>query len=381
MGNTLSLTLIVKNEEQHLPRILQNAHLYADEIVIVDTGSDDRTKEIAKTYTDKVYDFVWCDDFSKARNFGIAQCTKDFILWLDADDVIPDSEAQKIKQLLAPSVDWDICCLPYHVGFDAKGGITQTISRERLFRNNINIAFRYPVHEGLVIHSEHKLTQIKNINIYHKTLPERLAEKRAQNKYLNILIKALELPEYCDSSKLWWFLAREYAAKFQTVEAINAYKVALGKHDYDALQAAMKSKIHYELGRVLCVMKQADEALLHFGAAMAIYPLWREPFFECGRLLFLLKRPREALQFFMCCQTIPLNPFDVTDMRIYDSYVFYDWLSLTFAALGDYKNAVACVKKALVFLPNDEKMKNNRAKWEGMVRSVSSQVSKHKKKK
>lgn len=379
MGNTLSLTLIVKNEEHHLPRILQNAHLYADEIVIVDTGSEDRTKDIAKTYTDKVYDFVWCDDFSKARNFGIEKCTKDFILWLDADDVIPDIDAQRIKQLLAPPIDWDVCCLPYHVMLDPKGNIIRTVSRERLFRNNRNIAFRFPVHEGLNIHSEHKLMQVKNINIFHKTLPERAAEKKTQKKYLNMLIKTIEQPEYADSSRMWWFLAREYAANFQSVEAINAYTVALEKHTNDAFPAAMKSKVHYELGLELCVMKQADEALLHFGAAMAIYPLWREPVFECGRLLFLLKRHREALQFFMFCQTIPLNTSDVTDMRIYDGHVFYDWLSLTFAALGDYKNAVACVKKALVFLPNNEKMINNKSRWEECARSVISQMKKHKK--
>ena len=71
MPPSLSLTIIMRDEEIHVPQLLSTAHLYADEIVIVDTGSVDRTKEEAKKFTPLVYDFNWCDDFSAARNFGI----------------------------------------------------------------------------------------------------------------------------------------------------------------------------------------------------------------------------------------------------------------------------------------------------------------------
>ncbi len=77
--HTLALTMIVRNEEAHIGTALQHARRFADQIVIVDTGSTDRTKEICATVADEVLDFEWCDDFAKARNVGLERCTTDFI--------------------------------------------------------------------------------------------------------------------------------------------------------------------------------------------------------------------------------------------------------------------------------------------------------------
>ncbi|MDE5995713.1 MAG: glycosyltransferase family 2 protein, partial [Eubacterium sp.] len=85
---TISLCMIVKNEEKVLARCLESIKNAVDEIIIADTGSTDNTKEIAKKYTDKIYDFEWVDDFSKARNFSFSKASKDYIMWLDADDII-----------------------------------------------------------------------------------------------------------------------------------------------------------------------------------------------------------------------------------------------------------------------------------------------------
>ena len=88
---TISLCMIVKNEQDTLPRCLDSVQGLIDEIVIVDTGSTDRTVEIAKTYTDRVETFPWCDDFAAARNFSFSLARKEYCLWLDADDVfLPD---------------------------------------------------------------------------------------------------------------------------------------------------------------------------------------------------------------------------------------------------------------------------------------------------
>ena len=72
---TISLCMIVKNEEKVLARCLDSLEGLMDEIIIVDTGSTDRTKEIAAGYTDKIYDFEWVDDFSAARNFSFSKAT------------------------------------------------------------------------------------------------------------------------------------------------------------------------------------------------------------------------------------------------------------------------------------------------------------------
>lgn len=83
---TISLCMIVKDEEQVLERCLDSVKELVDEIVIVDTGSTDATKDIAARYTDRLFHFEWNHDFSAARNFSFRQATQDYILWLDADD-------------------------------------------------------------------------------------------------------------------------------------------------------------------------------------------------------------------------------------------------------------------------------------------------------
>ena len=76
---SVSLCMIVKNEQDVIERCLQSIYKFVDEIIIVDTGSKDDTKEICKKYGN-VYDFEWCDDFSKARNFSFSKANSDYIM-------------------------------------------------------------------------------------------------------------------------------------------------------------------------------------------------------------------------------------------------------------------------------------------------------------
>lgn len=96
----ISICIIAKDEEAVLDRCLSSLVPYECEIVFVDTGSTDRTKEIALTYTDKVYDFTWEDDFSAARNFAISKASNDYILTIDCDEVITWFDKDKTEQLI-----------------------------------------------------------------------------------------------------------------------------------------------------------------------------------------------------------------------------------------------------------------------------------------
>ena len=96
----ISICMIVKNESKVLEKSLESIKDYNFEIIIVDTGSSDNTKEIARKYTDKVYDFKWCNDFSQARNFSISKAANDFVLVLDADEVIIDIDLKEIEKLI-----------------------------------------------------------------------------------------------------------------------------------------------------------------------------------------------------------------------------------------------------------------------------------------
>lgn len=105
---TISLCMIVKNEEAVLNRCLSSIADLMDEIIIVDTGSDDRTKEIAGRYTDRIYDFPWQDDFSAARNFSFSKATKDYIYAADADEVLDPENHRRfmlLKQSLLPEIE------------------------------------------------------------------------------------------------------------------------------------------------------------------------------------------------------------------------------------------------------------------------------------
>ncbi len=103
-----SLCMIVKNEERVLARCLDSLADLMDEIIIVDTGSTDRTKEIAGRYTDQIYDFTWIGDFAAARNFVASKATKDYIYTADADELLDDTNRQRLrdlKQILLPEIE------------------------------------------------------------------------------------------------------------------------------------------------------------------------------------------------------------------------------------------------------------------------------------
>lgn len=182
--NTLTVCLIVKNEEETLSRCLDCVKSFADEIIIVDTGSEDLTVGIAKKYTDKLYFFEWCEDFSAARNFSFEKATCDFVMWLDADDVITEENARKIADLKTRN-DFDVAMLKYAAAFDGQGNPTFVYYRERIFRRSLNFVWQGAVHEvieprGTVIHSDacvyHEKRKanspMRNLRIYQKLIAE-----------------------------------------------------------------------------------------------------------------------------------------------------------------------------------------------------------------
>lgn len=164
---TVSLCMIVKNEEDNLPRCLDTVKDLVDEIVIVDTGSTDKTKEIAGRYTDKIYDFVWRDDFAAARNFAFDQGTMEYCMWLDADDVIEpdDREAFRILKDTLPG-ETDVVMMRYHTAFDENGRPAFTYYRERLIRRAGEYRWEGAIHEaiapaGIVLYSQTAVTHRK----------------------------------------------------------------------------------------------------------------------------------------------------------------------------------------------------------------------------
>src|SRR6266851_2612609 len=91
--------MIVRDEENNIPHALESARGLFDEIIVVDTGSTDRTIEIARSFGARVFDFVWVDHFAAARNAALARATGDYAFWLDADDLVDPPERKKLTAL------------------------------------------------------------------------------------------------------------------------------------------------------------------------------------------------------------------------------------------------------------------------------------------
>ena len=135
----ISLCLIVKNEEDVLQRCLESVENIVDEIIIVDTGSTDQTKEIAQKFHAKIYDFEWIDDFAAARNYSFAQATKDFIMWMDADDYFTLENQNKLLELKEnTSTDVNIINLIYSLTRNEKGETLISIRRNRIVKRSKN---------------------------------------------------------------------------------------------------------------------------------------------------------------------------------------------------------------------------------------------------
>ncbi len=164
---TISLCMIVKNEEDVLARILSQAKKFADEIIIVDTGSKDSTIEIAKKFTNKVYNFKWVGDFSKARNYSFSFATGDYIMWLDADDFILDEDVEKINKLKAGKMTADIYMFEYVLTHEADMTPIFKYMRERLFKRSKNYLWTDPVHELICL--EGKIEKL-DIRVYHEKI-------------------------------------------------------------------------------------------------------------------------------------------------------------------------------------------------------------------
>ena len=132
---TVSLCMIVKNEEAVFARCLDSVTELVDEVVIVDTGSTDKTREISRRYTKKVFDFKWTDDFSAARNYAFGKAAMDYQMWLDANDILEESQREKFSELKnALTADVDIVTMKYHTDTDDAGALLFSSTRERLLK-------------------------------------------------------------------------------------------------------------------------------------------------------------------------------------------------------------------------------------------------------
>ena len=215
----ISVCMIVKNEEKYLEQCLNSIKELVDEIIIVDTGSTDRTKEIAARFTNKIFDFQWCDDFAAARNESLKHATGDWILALDADEIIEKSDFSKIIEAISSEQNFAFSLPQLHytneftthpdfvptshnpLSLNFKGFYSVQVIR--LFKRIPSIFFDYCVHETVLPSLEKQGIIIPDlmVPIHHYHELKGVGDvKKTQEFYFRLSLKNIEkYPHYAKS--------------------------------------------------------------------------------------------------------------------------------------------------------------------------------------
>ncbi len=345
---TLSVCMIVKDEEKTLDQVLSCAIQFADEIVVVDTGSKDNSINIAKKYTDKVLQFEWVDDFSKARNFSFENAKSDYIMWLDADDVIENSDIKKLINLKNKITDEDVFMLPYEIAFDENGKPTFSYFRERIVKNNIKFRFVDPVHEVIIPSGK-----IKYLNIPIKHKKEKPTDpKRNLNLYLNLLNSG-----YKFNPRHQFYFANELYYN-------NLFDLAIVEYEkFLKMDGFVENKIqaHLNLCRIYVKQNRLSEALKVCFNSFVLGPPKSEILCEIGHIYFSLFEYHQAIYWYKLAVCKPeTKTFAFVEKDCY-GYTPNIQIGICYYYLHNYKKAIFYNNKALKIKPNDQKAIHNNA--------------------
>ncbi len=347
---TISLCMIVKDEEDVLGRCLDSIEDLADEIIIVDTGSQDRTKEIAQHYTDKVLDFPWIDDFAAARNFSFDHATQDYVLWLDADDVLPAPELAAFRELKAnldPATH--VVMMKYATAFDAAGRPSFSYYRERLLQNHAGFRWVGPIHEviapaGNILYSP--------ITIHHRKL-----HPSDPHRNLRIFEKMLGEGQTLDARQQFYY-ARElyyhqrYREASRELEAFLRHPQAWLENQINACQ--ILAYCYYRL-------EEEEQALTTLLRTLTWDVPRAEICCDIGKHFFDRGRYETAIFWYDTATHCQLDEtqggFVLPDCY---GYIPYLQLCLCYDHLGDHQQAAACNEKAGLCKPEDSQVEQNR---------------------
>lgn len=289
---TISLCMIVKNEEQVLARCLDSVADLMDEIIIVDTGSTDRTKEVAARYTDQIYDFTWIGDFSAARNFSFSKATMEYIYAPDADEVLDAENRARfldLKNCLLPEIE--IVQMWYVTeAFNTVMNVKREL-RPKLFKRLRTFTWIDPVHETVRLDP---VVFDSDIEIQHKPLAvhggrdfeicERIYARDGElspklwKMYAKELLKCGELTDF---ERACGFFTGEWekdpmAEAGREAACVLAHLARLQGNGAELMKYALRdmldtpcAEICYELGSYYQEMKDYDEAIVWYQNAVS----------------------------------------------------------------------------------------------------------------
>ncbi len=306
-GERISQCMIVKNEEKNIERALSWGKTVMWEQIVVDTGSTDRTVEIARGLGARVVTFPWIDDFSAAKNYAIEQCGGDWIALLDADEYMMPEDAEKlpefIKEMNARGLDglstgWQ--------QLDEEGKIFSSGTQVRIFRNLPDIRYRRRIHEQLESVEGRELRlgdAVEQLSIFHTGYQgQALAEKKRSGRNRKLILEELNnnpedhemlgyMGDECFNDGDWEEAARWYgsavehmprtlreedqrsAATFTNLLMVLTKEEALRDKAGEVYRKAagllpQEADFDYVMGRYYASMEQADRAAAHLETAV-----------------------------------------------------------------------------------------------------------------
>lgn len=218
----LSLCMIVRDNEDTIEACLDSIYPWVDEIIIVDTGSTDRTPEICRSFGARMFEFPWCDDFSAARNESLKHARGEWIFWMDSDDIIPEEQGRQLRSLVFG--DHAVDCLGYviqvHCLSDEPGQMT-IVDHVKVFRNLPELRFEHRIHEQILpaIRRIGGMVAFTDIHVLHSG-SRQTPETRQRKLERDFRILKLDLAERPDHPFILFNLGMTYedAGDYSTAE-------------------------------------------------------------------------------------------------------------------------------------------------------------------
>lgn len=207
----LSACMIAKNEEQNIGRCINSYKNIVDEIIVIDTGSTDKTAEIARELGASVYSFCWINDFAAAKNYALSKVQGEWIIFLDADEYFDAKLAVNLRKYLRKINKTDfnaVACNMLNLDND-RGRVLNTITQVRILRNNRKIRYINKIHEELKADTgslKVLFLEPSQLVIYHTGYSAALSKEKAKRN-LAMLLKELE---QSPSPRLYHYLSDAY---------------------------------------------------------------------------------------------------------------------------------------------------------------------------
>ncbi|MFZ5652168.1 MAG: glycosyltransferase [Bacillota bacterium] len=288
---TIGLSMIVRDEESNLARCLDSVRGLVDEIVVVDTGSRDRTVEVARRYTDRVFSFPWSGDFSAARNYALDKTHSRWVFYLDADEEL-DASCGDIRSLVDGSGDIDAFFLPLYNQDEISGNYSRYLVL-RLFRNSPGHRFQGRIHEQLTVTRPGSVSIAGSPVINHRATSGK-GRNRKRGRNLQLLRQAVS--EDPDNPFLQYYLGIEWLGLGRPQLALPCIEKAC--RDLTDHHLAFRVPAVGYLVNCLHYMGRLQEAFCICMEESLRYPSYPDIFFKGGLILEEMGEYQAAARWF-----------------------------------------------------------------------------------